>query len=142
MATETVYIPWHRVREHTARMRETGSTEGVEVLGSPVVLLTLRGAKTGRLYYKPVMRVEDNGSYAVVASKRGASEHPTWYFSIKADPEVSLLDGTETKLCVAREVGGAERAAWWERAVKAFPSYAEYQAKTDRRFPILVLESK
>jgi deazaflavin-dependent oxidoreductase (nitroreductase family) len=106
------------------------------------VLLTLRGAKTGKLRYTPVMRVEHNGSYAVVASKGGAPAHPTWYYNIKAHPEFPLQDGTVTKDYVAREVEGAERAEWWERAVAAYPSYAEYQEKTDRLIPVFVLDPK
>lgn len=111
--------------DQTSKILETGTTEGIEVLGSPIVLLTLRGAKTGKLRYTPVMRVEHDGRYAVVASKGGASEHPIWYHNIKAYPEFSLQDGTVTKDYVAREVEGAERAEWWERAVAAYPPYAD-----------------
>jgi deazaflavin-dependent oxidoreductase (nitroreductase family) len=130
------------VQDQTKKILETGTTEGIEILGSPVVLLTLRGAKTGKQRYTPVMRVENDGSYAVVASKGGAPEHPTWYYNIKAHPEFPLQDGTATKDYVAREVEGAERAEWWERAVAAYPSYAEYQEKTDRQIPVFVLEPK
>ena len=130
------------VQEQTKKILETGTTEGVEIQGRPIVLMTLRGAKTGKLRYTPVMRVEHGGRYAVVASKGGAPEHPTWYHNIKAHPEIRLQDGTETKTFVAREVDGAERAEWWERAVAAFPPYAEYQQKTERRIPVLVLEPK
>jgi deazaflavin-dependent oxidoreductase (nitroreductase family) len=143
MSDETVELsPTNWVQDQTKKILETGTTEGIEILGSPVVLLTLRGAKTGKLRYTPVMRVEHNGSYAVVASKGGAPEHPTWYFNIKAYPEFPLQDGTVTKDYVAREVEGAERAEWWERAVAAFPSYAEYQEKTDRQIPVFVLDPK
>jgi deazaflavin-dependent oxidoreductase (nitroreductase family) len=143
MSDETVELsPKNWVQDQTKKILETGTTEGIEILGSPVVLLTLRGAKTGKLRYTPVMRVEHNGSYAVVASKGGAPEHPTWYFNIKAYPEFPLQDGTVTKDYVAREVEGAERAEWWERAVAAFPSYAEYQEKTDRQIPVFVLDPK
>ncbi|MFD4673261.1 nitroreductase family deazaflavin-dependent oxidoreductase [Lentzea sp. NPDC058450] len=130
------------VRDQTAKILETGTTEGVKVLNRPIVLLTVRGAKTGELRYTPVMRVEHNGSYAVVASKGGAPEHPAWYHSIKAHPEILLQDGTETKDYVAREADGTERAEWWERAVDAFPNYAEYQEKTDRLIPLFVLDPK
>ncbi|MEU1804033.1 nitroreductase family deazaflavin-dependent oxidoreductase [Streptomyces sp. NPDC019937] len=128
------------VGEQVERILRTGTTEGIEVLGSPVVLMTLRGAKSGKIRYTPVMRVEHDGSYAVVASKGGAPEHPVWYHNLKAHPEVPLQDGTVTKTYVAREVSGAERAQWWERAVAAYPSYAEYQDKTDRRIPVFVLD--
>lgn len=132
--------PTDWVKGQTEKILETGTTEGVEVLGSPVVLLTLTGAKSGKRRYTPVMRVEHDGSYAVVASKGGAPEHPTWYHNIKAHPEFPLQDGTVTKTYVAREVSGEERAQWWDRAVKAYPSYAEYQEKTDRQIPVFLLE--
>jgi deazaflavin-dependent oxidoreductase (nitroreductase family) len=134
--------PTEWVQEQTKKILETGTTEGILVLGKPIVLLTVRGAKTGALRYTPVMRVEHDGSYAVVASKGGAPEHPTWYYNIAAHPEVVLQDGTVVKDYVAREVDGAERAEWWERAVAAYPSYAEYQEKTDRQIPVFVLDPK
>ncbi|MCX2730147.1 nitroreductase family deazaflavin-dependent oxidoreductase [Saccharopolyspora sp. NFXS83] len=134
--------PTDWVQDQTKKIRETGTTEGLEIKGSPIVLLTLRGARSGKLRHTPVMRVEHNGSYAVVASKGGAPEHPTWYYNIKAHPEFPLQDGATTKEYVAREVEGTERAEWWERAVAAFPSYAEYQEKTDRHIPVFVLDPK
>jgi deazaflavin-dependent oxidoreductase (nitroreductase family) len=143
MADESVELsPTEWVQNQTKKILETGTTEGILVLGKPIVLLTVRGAKCGKLRYTPVMRVEHNGSYAVVASKGGAPEHPTWYHNIVAHPEVVLQDGTVTKDYVAREVDGAERAEWWERAVAAYPSYAEYQTKTDRQIPVFVLDPK
>ncbi|MGI5204847.1 nitroreductase family deazaflavin-dependent oxidoreductase [Spirillospora sp. CA-108201] len=142
MADDVEFSPTSWVQDQTRKILESGTTEGVEILGSPVVLMTLRGAKTGRLRYTPVMRVEHAGSYAVVASKGGAPEHPTWYHNIKAHPEFPLQDGVVTKTYVAREVDGAERAEWWERAVAAYPSYAEYQEKTDRQIPVFVLDPK
>jgi deazaflavin-dependent oxidoreductase (nitroreductase family) len=143
MSQETVeFSPTGWVQGQTKKILETGTTEGIAVLGSPVVLLTLRGAKSDKLRYTPVMRVEHDGSYAVVASKGGAPEHPTWYHNIKAHPEFPLQDGTVTKDYVAREAEGTERAEWWERAVAAFPSYAEYQKKTDRQIPVFVLDPK
>ncbi|MBF6060026.1 nitroreductase family deazaflavin-dependent oxidoreductase [Nocardia terpenica] len=144
MAIETAELsPTGWVQDQTKKILETGTTEGIEVLGSPVVLLTLRGAKTGKLRYTPVMRVEHDGKYAVVASKGGAPEHPTWYHNIKAHPEFPLQDGTTTKNYVAREIEDAtERAEWWDRAVAAYPAYADYQKKTDRQIPVFVLEPK
>ena len=140
--TEVELSPTEWVQNQTRKILETGTTEGIKVLGKPIVLLTVRGAKSGKLRYTPVMRVEHDHSYAVVASKGGAPEHPTWYFNIKAHPEVVLQDGTTTKEYVAREVEGDERAAWWERAVAAYPSYADYQEKTDRQIPVFVLDPK
>ncbi len=136
------FSPSPHAQEQARRILETGTTEGVEILGSPIVLLTLRGAKSGRLRYTPVMRVEHDGRYAVIASKRGAAGHPTWYYNIKAHPEFPLQDGTVTEVFVAREAEDAERAEWWDRAVAAFPSYADYQAKTDRQIPLFVLRPR
>ncbi|SEP14452.1 nitroreductase family deazaflavin-dependent oxidoreductase [Amycolatopsis saalfeldensis] len=136
------FSPREHVRDQARKILETGTTAGVEILGSPIVLLTLRGAKTGKLRYTPVMRVEHEGRYAVIASQQGSPGHPTWYYNIKAHPEFSLQDGTVTKVFVAREAEGAERAEWWARAVAAYPSYAEYQEKTDRQIPLLVLDPK
>ncbi|SER63083.1 nitroreductase family deazaflavin-dependent oxidoreductase [Lentzea albida] len=134
--------PTEWVQNQTKTILETGTTEGIKVAGRPIVLLTVRGAKSGKLRYTPVMRVEHEGSYAVVASKGGAPEHPTWYHNIKAYPEISLQDGTAKGEYTAREVDGEERARWWERAVAAFPNYAEYQEKTDRLIPLFVLDPK
>jgi deazaflavin-dependent oxidoreductase (nitroreductase family) len=134
--------PTEWVQDQTKQILETGTTEGIFVAGKPVVLLTLRGAKSGRLRYTPVMRVAHDDRYAVVASKGGAPQHPTWYHNIKAHPEFPLQDGTVTRTYVAREIEGAERAEWWERAVAAYPPYAEYQTKTDRQIPVFVLEPK
>ncbi|RJQ78248.1 nitroreductase family deazaflavin-dependent oxidoreductase [Pseudonocardiaceae bacterium YIM PH 21723] len=140
--TNVEFSPSDWVQDQTKQILETGTTESVDIYGMPVVLMTLRGAKSGKLRYTPVMRVEHNGSYAIVASKGGAPEHPSWYYNIKAHPEFPLQDGTVTKDYVAREVDGAERAEWWERAVKAFPNYAEYQEKTDRKIPVFVIDPK
>jgi deazaflavin-dependent oxidoreductase (nitroreductase family) len=128
------------VREQTEKILETGTTAGIEVRGAPIVLLTLRGARSGTLRYTPVMRVEHDGHYAVVASKGGAPDHPVWYENIKAHPRIRLQDGTATGDYVAREVSGDERARWWDRAVEAFPSYAEYQTRTERTIPVFVLD--
>jgi len=106
MSDETVALsPTSWVQDQTKKILETGTTEGIKVLGAPIVLLTLRGAKTGALRYTPVMRVEHEGRYAVVASKGGAAEHPTWYYNIKAHPEFALQDGTVKKTYTARGRG-------------------------------------
>jgi deazaflavin-dependent nitroreductase family protein len=128
------------VRDQTQKILETGTTESVDIKGIPVVLLTTRGARSGKLRKVPLMRVEHGGSYAIVASLGGAPKHPVWYHNVKAEPFVELQDGTETKDFHAREVTGAEKSQWWERAVAAFPDYAEYQKKTDRQIPVFVLE--
>ena len=119
----------------------TGDTRSVSVQDRPVVLLTMRGVSSGKIRKVPLMRVEHDGDFLAVASKGGAPEHPAWYRNLLAHPEIELQDGTESWSARARVVElAAERAAWWERAVAAFPPYAEYQAKTDRLIPIFVLE--
>lgn len=128
------------VKDQLAKIDESGTTESVDVMGMPVVVYTMRGAKSGKLRRVPLMRVEHDGVYAAVASKGGAPEHPAWYHNITAHPEVEVQDGTTKHDAVAREITGAERDEWWERAVAAFPSYAEYQTKTDRQIPVLLIE--
>ncbi|MEU9322603.1 nitroreductase family deazaflavin-dependent oxidoreductase [Streptomyces canus] len=106
----------------------------------PVVILTTLGAKSGKIRKSPLIRVEHDGSYAVVASAGGAPKHPVWYHNAVADPRVELQDGPVRRDMLAREVTGDEKALWWARAVEAFPPYAEYQKNTDREIPVLVLE--
>ena len=126
-------------REQAEKYMESGGTDGTELQGKPVILLTTVGAKTGKLRKTPLMRVEHNGEYAVVASLGGAPKHPVWYYNITANPRVELQDGTSTREYQAREVFGDEKAQWWERAVQAWPDYANYQTKTDRQIPVFVL---
>ncbi|EHI14967.1 nitroreductase family deazaflavin-dependent oxidoreductase [Mycolicibacterium thermoresistibile] len=126
-------------REQAEKIIASGGTEGTELGGRPVILLTTVGAKSGKLRKTPLMRVEHEGEYAVVASLGGAPRHPAWYFNITKNPRVELQDGTVVKEYDAREVTGAEKAVWWERAVAAYPGYAEYQQKTDRQIPVFVL---
>ncbi|MFJ4697737.1 MULTISPECIES: nitroreductase family deazaflavin-dependent oxidoreductase [unclassified Streptomyces] len=130
------------VREQVAEYEGSGGTRGTEMRGMPVILLTTLGAKSGKIRKTPLMRVEHNGEYAVVASKGGAPEHPVWYYNVKGHPEVELQDGPVRKDYTAREVTGAEKAEWWDRAVEAFPDYADYQKKTDRPIPVFVLTPK
>ncbi|MFC9833504.1 nitroreductase family deazaflavin-dependent oxidoreductase [Rhodococcus sp. NPDC127530] len=122
-------------------MESTDGAKGTTLGGRPVILLTTRGAKSGKLRKTPLMRVEHDGTYAIVASLGGAPKNPVWYYNVKAEPHVELRDGSTTQDMVAREVTGDEKAAWWERAVAAFPDYADYQKKTDREIPVFVLET-
>src|SRR5258707_12760762 len=127
------------VRDHADKIIETGDTTGMDMKGRPVILLTTIGAKTGKIRKTPLMRVEHDGEYAVVASLGGAPKNPVWYYNIVANPRVELQDGTQTKDYDSREVFGDEKAVWWERAVATWPDYAEYQTKTDRQIPVFVL---
>lgn len=108
--------------------------------GLPIIVLTTLGAKSGKLRKTALMRVEHDGAYAVVASRGGAPEHPQWYWNLRAHPLVELQDGPERHDYRARELAGAERDAWWDRAVEAYPPYAEYQTKTTRQIPVFLLE--
>ncbi len=107
--------------------------------GRPIIVLTSVGAKTGLLRKTALMRVEHQGEYAVVGSLGGAPQNPVWVYNLRKHPLVELQDGTEKHDYTAREVSGAERDEWWERAVAAFPNYAGYQKKTDRLIPVFVL---
>ena len=128
------------VSDQLAKIDEAGSTEVVDVKGMSVVVYTVRSAKTGKLRRVPLMRVEHDGAYAAVASYGGAPKHPAWYYNFVANPQVEVFDGTSHHDGVARQIEGEERAAWWERAVAAYPPYAEYQTKTDREIPVFVVE--
>ncbi|WP_350348502.1 nitroreductase family deazaflavin-dependent oxidoreductase [Agromyces sp. G08B096] len=107
--------------------------------GKPIIVLTSVGATSGKLRKTPLMRVEHDGEYVVVASQGGAPEHPKWYWNLIANPHVELQDGAEKHDYVARELEGAERETWWARAVDAWPDYANYQTKTDRLIPLFLL---
>jgi deazaflavin-dependent oxidoreductase (nitroreductase family) len=126
-------------RENAELYMSSGGTAGTELKGKPVILLTTVGAKTGKLRKTPLMRVEYDGHYAVVASLGGAPKNPVWYHNIVAHPRVELQDGTQMGEYEAREVSGDEKATWWERAVAVWPDYADYQRKTDREIPVFVL---
>ncbi|WP_368496242.1 nitroreductase family deazaflavin-dependent oxidoreductase [Herbiconiux sp. A18JL235] len=117
----------------------SGGTEGTTLNGMGVVILSTIGAKSGKLRKTPLMRVEHDGEYAVVASLGGAPKHPVWYHNIVAEPHVELQDRTEKHDYRAREVFGDEKALWWERAIAAYPPYADYQLKTEREIPVFVL---
>jgi F420H(2)-dependent quinone reductase len=126
-------------RDQVDLYERSGGTEGTEMNGKPVIILTSVGAKTGKIRKTPLMRVEHNGEYAVVASLGGAPKHPVWYYNLIANPHVELQDGPVKKDYQAREVHGAERETWWNRAVEAWPDYASYQEKTSRVIPVFVL---
>ncbi|TJZ77716.1 nitroreductase family deazaflavin-dependent oxidoreductase [Rhodococcus oryzae] len=125
--------------DQAALYESSGGTKGTTMQGKPVVLLTTKGARSGKLRKAPLMRVEHEGEYAIVASLGGAPKHPVWYHNVIADPHVELQDGPVTRDMIAREVTGDEKAVWWERAVAVWPDYAEYQKKTDRQIPVFVL---
>ncbi|MCM6773284.1 nitroreductase family deazaflavin-dependent oxidoreductase [Nocardia sp. CDC159] len=126
-------------REQAEKYEASNGAEAGTIKGRPIVLLTTKGAKTGKLRKSALMRVEYDGEYAVVASLGGAPKNPVWYYNIKAHPHVELRDRDVVKDYDAREVFGEEKELWWKRAVEAWPDYAEYQKKTDRQIPVFVL---
>ncbi|MBC3195007.1 nitroreductase family deazaflavin-dependent oxidoreductase [Pseudonocardia sp. C8] len=142
MTQKAELSPTDWVREQTETILENGTTHGVTVLDRPIVLVTTTGARSGRKRYVPVMRVEHDGAYAMVASKGGTPQNPAWYHNVRAHPEVTVQDGTETGTYVARELTGDERQEWWDRCVEAYPPYADYQEKTSRLIPVFVLEPR
>jgi deazaflavin-dependent oxidoreductase (nitroreductase family) len=133
--------PAQWVRDQVEAYERSGGQEAntLRDTGLPVVIVTTRGNRSGKVRKFPLMRVEHNGEYALVASKGGAPRHPVWYYNLKADPDaVRVQDGPEPFDAEVREVGGAEKAEWWDRAVAAYPPYAEYQSKTEREIPVFV----
>jgi deazaflavin-dependent oxidoreductase (nitroreductase family) len=138
------YVPsaagW--VRDQVAEYEASGGTRAntLRDTGLPVVVVTYRGKRSGKVRKIALMRVEHDGRYALVASKGGAPEHPEWYHSVAADPKIMIQDGAEPQDFVLRELDGDERAVWWERSVAAYPPYAEYQTRTDRLIPVFVAE--
>jgi deazaflavin-dependent oxidoreductase (nitroreductase family) len=134
-------VDW--VREQVERYRATGGREAntLRDTGIPIILITARGRRSGKLRTFALMRVEHDGRYALVASRGGAHEHPAWYHNLIAHPgEVMIQDGPEPFDVRVRELEGEERAQWWERAVAVFPTYAQYQTRTDRQIPVLLAE--
>jgi len=127
-------------REQAELYEATDGRAGGDLRGRPVIVLTSVGAKTGKLRKTPLMRVERDGVYAVVASLGGAPKHPVWYYNLRENPHVELQDRDVKRDYTAREVDGEERREWWARAVETWPDYATYQTKTERRIPVFVLE--
>ncbi len=141
MPLSGIYEPstseWARKQAET--FEASNGAEASTLRGVPIILLTSVGARTGKLRKTPLMRVEHDGEYAVVASQGGAPTHPVWYHNLVKNPHVELQDGADRADYDARLVEGAERSLWWERAVAVWPDYAEYQTKTDREIPVFVL---
>jgi F420H(2)-dependent quinone reductase len=127
-------------RKQAELYEATNGQKGGELRGMPVIVVTSVGAKTGKLRKTALMRVEHDGVYAVVASLGGAPKHPVWYYNLKKNPHVELQDGSTKRDYMAREVSGDEKRIWWDRAVEAYPDYANYQKKTERPIPVFVLE--
>jgi deazaflavin-dependent oxidoreductase (nitroreductase family) len=127
------------VRDQVREYEGSDGTSGTTMRGMAVIIVTTRGAKSGKVRKVPLMRVEHEGEYAAVASMGGAPKNPVWYHNLVAHPQVEVRDGTVVQAMTAREVTGQEKAIWWERCVAAFPDYAGYQVKTERPIPVFVL---
>ncbi len=144
MAIQGEYEPgtWDWVTEQVEAFERSGGTEAntLRDTGIPIIVMTCKGHKSGKVRKVPLMRVEHDGDYAIIASKGGAPSHPGWYHNLAADPNVTVQDGPEPFAATVRLVTGDERATWWERAVAVFASYADYQVKTDREIPVFVSE--
>lgn len=135
--------PWEPIAEQVEQFERSGGTEGNLLEGRPCIILWSRGRHSGKVRKTPLMRVEHEGAYAVVASMGGAPQHPVWYHNLVANPtEVSLQDGAEVRDYVAHEATGDEKAQWWARATEVWPPYDDYQAATERVIPLVVLEPK
>ena len=137
--------PRKQTREQVERYEATAGREANTLAGTnrPVVIFTTRGRKSGKIRKIALMRVEHDGNYAMVASQGGAPQHPEWYFNLKADPQALMVqDGAELIDATARELEGEEREIWWQRAVEAYPPYAEYQKRTERQIPVLLAERR
>src|SRR3954469_19070066 len=142
MALEGEYepSPWDWVREQVDQYEASGGQEGATLEGKPIVVLTTRGRKTGKIRKSALMRVEHDGEYAVVASMGGAPNHPVWYLNLLADPNVVLQDGDKVMELRARTATPEEKQAWWPHCVEAWPPYAEYQTRTTRDIPVVLFD--
>ena len=127
------------VRDQVQEYEGSGGASGTTMRDMPVIIVTMLGAKSGKVRKVPLMRVEHEGEYAAVASMGGAAKNPLWYANLVANPQVEVRDGTVVRAMTASEVTGAEKAIWWQRCVAAFPDYAQYQKKTERAIPVFVL---
>ena len=143
MSAENTYEPspseWVRDQVEAYERSSGAEANTLRDTGLPIIVVTTIGNKSQKIRKTPLMRVEHDGEYALVASKGGAPTHPVWYYNLKAGPEgVQIQDGPAPKEYSVREISGDERAIWWERAVAAYPPYAEYQEKTDRLIPVFL----
>lgn len=132
--------PWEPVREQVEAYERSGGREQGDLQGVPCIILWTKGRKSGAIRKTPLMRVNDGDRYAVVASMGGAPNHPVWYLNLRDDPHVSLQDGDQLRDYVAHEATGDEKTEWWAKATAVWPDYDNYQAKTDRQIPLVVLE--
>lgn len=134
--------PWDLVAEQVRLYEESGGTEGTELEGAPCVILSTLGRTSGKVRKSALMRVEHEGTYAVIASMGGAPQHPKWYLNLCTNPEVTLQDGPTVLDLMARTASADEKAEWWPRATAVWPPYDDYQSSTERDIPLVLLEPK
>ncbi len=132
--------PWEPISEQVRLYEESGGEEGLHLEGRPCVILTTRGRSSGKLRKTPLMRVERDGTYVVVASMGGADDHPAWYLNLLDDPRVTVQDEGTIMDLAARTATAEEKADWWPSCIEAWPPYVDYQASTDRDIPVVILE--
>lgn len=144
MSIDGEYVPssWDWVAKQVDLYESSGGTKGVTMRGVPCVVITMRGRRSGKVRKAAVMRIEHDGTYAAVASKGGDDQHPGWYLNLLADPDVTVQDGPQVHEARARVVEGDEKPEWWARAVEVWPDYDQYQRKTDRPIPVVLLEPR
>lgn len=132
--------PWEPIAEQVELYERTGGAEGAEFMGGPCIILTTRGARSGKLRKTPLIRVTDGTSYAVIGSMGGAPDHPQWVHNLRAHDLAELQDGAARRDYRVREATGDDKAAWWARATEVWPDYDGYQAATERVIPLFVLD--
>ncbi len=146
MTTEAEYGPskWDWVAEQVAEYEASNGTRAntLRDTGIPIIVMGTIGHKSGLVRKVPLMRVEHEGEYAIIASKGGAPANPGWFYNLEADPNITMQDGPEPWDAVVRRVEGDERATWFQRGIDVFPPYAEYQAKTDREIPVFIASAR
>jgi deazaflavin-dependent oxidoreductase (nitroreductase family) len=129
-------------KEHVERYRATGGEEGFTWRnGTTILLLTTTGRKSGRAYTTPLIYREHDGKYVIVASKGGAPESPDWFKNLEANPEVEVQVRDDVFSARAHVAEPAEKAELWPLMVEVWPDYEQYQKKTDRQIPVVVLEA-
>lgn len=132
---------WDWVADQVAIYERTDGAEANTLQGTdlPIIVVTMKGARSGKVRKIGLMRVEHDGEYALVASKGGMPEHPGWYNNLRTHPDdVSIQDGADRFPVTVREVEGEERQVWWDRSVAAYSDYETYKNNTERLIPVLV----
>ncbi len=132
--------PWEPIAEQVEQYERTDGVEGAEFMGGPCIILTTKGARSGKLRKTPLIQVTDGTSYVVIGSMGGAPDHPQWVHNLRANPLVELKDGAVRRDYTAREVTDDEKSTWWTLATGVWPDYDTYQSSTDRVIPLFVLD--